>query len=84
MSKRNLNAISWHWYAHGVTCMQGNEALPSGYRDTVGMLVRERGRDLVDDYDPARGSIPHSYHRRNASIGNSWRVAMRIKAKRAA
>jgi len=78
---KNLNAISWHWYVHGVTPMQGNEQLRRSDFETVLVIDYD---DPPRDYDPTRGLIARNVHRRNASVGNSWRVAMRAKARRAA
>jgi len=83
MSKKNLNAISWHWYAHGVTPMQGNEHLRRDPSDFEMVMVVD-DREPPRDYDPTRELIDRKVHRRNASVGNSWRVAMRTKARHAA
>jgi len=78
---RNYDLYSWHWYAHGVSALEGNESESSPIRRE---LSRSRDDDYDGDFDPTRGVMDSSEHRRNAAIGASWRAAMRVAARRRA
>jgi hypothetical protein len=72
---------SWHWYPHGVDALEGNEGVPSPYRDDGPMRGRNNyQRDL--DYDYAYGLMDARAHRSNAAIGVSYRVRARRAARR--